>query len=239
MSRNRDDFEDPEDNFENEGPEGFDGEEGEDGDSPASFEHEELTTSDVRELARDAQEAEAGRNRNNRRTQANVEQTQRPNRSHTTPAKVAARNQTPKRELPVVWREGTNLEAPPPPRGLVTRWIRYQIGDRPDTKNLSKKFRQGWRPYLIKDCPQDYMPPEIANTVYGEAIAIGDLLLCVMPRELWKQRQKFYRERQARQFKAAHNKFRAEEDPRVPIRQKNEDTFSRGAPRRPKVGDDE
>jgi hypothetical protein len=197
-------------------------------DIPESFENVELTTRTVREMARNAEDENRRAQQAARPQRRNVEDTQRPQRRHDTPAKVAGRNQQPKRENPVAYVPATALDAPPAPRGMVLRWIRYKIGDKEDTRNISRKFREGWVPYLISEVPDDYIPPETAKTKFGDTVAVGSLILCKMPRELWKKRQEYFRERQARQFKSAHNKFRAAEDPNLPIYQTNKDSFSRG-----------
>lgn len=214
-----------------------DGDEGEGDDTPESFEGVELTTRAVREMARHADDDERREQQAARPQRRNVEDTQRPTRRHDTPQRQAARTQQPKRENPVAWTPATSLEAPPAPRGMVLRWIRYKLGDKEDTKNISRKFREGWRPYLASECPQDYNPPEVAKMKFGDTIAVGSLILCMMPRELWKKRQEYYRERHARQFKSAHNKFRDVENPNLPIRVTNKDSFSRGR-RQPRSADE-
>jgi hypothetical protein len=206
-------------------------------DIPENFANVELTTRSVREIARHADDDARREQQGARANRRNVEDTQRPARRHDTPQKTASRNQQPKRELPVAWQPATALEAPPAPRGMVLRWIRYKLGDKDDTKNISRKFREGWRPYLVSECPSDYTPPETAKTKFGDTIAVGSLILCMMPRELWKKRQEYFRDRQARQFKSAHNKFRSVEDPNLPIRQVNKDSFSRGR-RTPRAADE-
>lgn len=226
--------------FDDEGLDGVEGVEDpdEDGESlPDSFEGVELSTRAVREVARHAEAEDRRAQQSARPQRRNVEDAQRPQRRHETPQKTAARNQQPKRENIVAYTPAVSLEAPPAPRGMVLRWIRYKIGDKEDTKNVSRKFREGWVPFLVKDCPEDYSPPETAKTRFGETISIGSLILCMMPRELWKKRQEYYRERQARQFKSAHNKFRASEDPNLPIYQTNKDTFTRGR-RQPRAADE-
>lgn len=232
MARRRDEFDDIDDE---DGPAGIQVADDAEDDEPDSFHDVKLSPESVRELATTDSEAIDKRDIASRRRQRlGVENVQRPDRHHDTPQRQAAQSQVPERENPVAWTEGTSLEAPPCPPAKVMRWIRFKIGDRDDVKNTSKKFRQGWRPYLVKDCPANYSPPETAKTRFGEAISIGSLMLCVMPRELWKQRQQYYRERQLRQYKAAHSKFRSEEDPRLPIHQTNRETFTRGV-RRPNV----
>jgi hypothetical protein len=206
-------------------------------DIPESFENVELTTQNVREIARNADQEKARVAAAARGQKRNTQDPKVAQRRHDTPQKQAARAQQPKRENPVAWQPATSLEAPPAPRGMVLRWIRYKLGDKEDSKNISRKFREGWVPYLIKDCPEDYTPPESARTKFGETISVGSLILCMMPRDLWKKRQEYFRERQARQFKSAHNKFRAAEDPNLPIYQTNKDSFSRGR-RTPRSADE-
>jgi hypothetical protein len=231
MSGERDEFE----SLDEDGPAGIPLEDDAEDSEPDDFRDVTLSTRAVRELATtDADKLDAADAAARRRQRLGVEQAQRPQRRHETPQRQAARAQVPERENPITWVEGTSLEAPPCPKGFVMRWIRFRVGNNPDIKNTSKKFRQGWRPYLVSKAPAGYTPPESAKTEYGDAIAIGSLMLCILPRELWKRRQEYYRERFIRQYGAAHTNFRAAEDPRLPIHQTNRDSFTKGN-RKPNV----
>ena len=115
----------------------------------------------------------------------------------------------------MAWRPSTALEAPPAPAGMVLRWVRDKMGNADDPRNVSKKMREGWTPFLLKDAPDSYVPPEIGKASIGETIRVGDLLLCKMPIEKFRARKKYFAEKALRQKKAVQEKFRGAEDPRI------------------------
>lgn len=204
---------------------------------PESFENEELTTEQVRELAQDEDQESQRQVGRKRRSGAGVEDPRKSDRGHTSTTRLAAQAQKSKRENPIAWRPAASLDAPPAPPGMVLRWVRGRLGDRDDPRNLSKKFREGWKPYLTKDAPEDYSPPETFKTKLGEVIAVGDLILCMMPRELYKQRQAYFRQKTLRQKGAVQDRVKSQIDPRLPLHTVEEDTYSRG--RRPAVQGEE
>ena len=206
--------------------------------SRTEFTDETFTTREAREMIQDADEQETSRIAGQRRRNgANVEDPRRAAKGHKTPAQTARAAQSPKRENPVAWRPAAALDAPPAPPGMVLRWVRQKLGSGGDAKNVSRKLREGWRPYLLQDAPEGYIPPDKSQTEHGTVISVQDLILCMMPREMWKQRQAFYRNKRDRQTEAVSNKFRDQEDPRLKISREYKQTSSR--PRRAPVQSDE
>lgn len=207
---------------------------------PDSFENEEFTTEEVLDMGKGEDEEKARVVDRARRAGRNVERTQRPVRGHISSARQARVAQQAKRENPVVWKPVESLDAPPAPPGCVLRWIRFKLGDREDPKNLSKKFRTGWKPYLLKDAPEEYVPPETYKASFGEVIAVGDLILCVMPRPLFQARKKYFRDMTRRQKEAVKSKVAEVQDPENPLYVQDKETFSRGnGTRRPGVQADD
>lgn len=180
-----------------------------------STDDDEFTTEDVRAMSAGADE-EAARIAGNRRSRGvDVAQGKTAKRGQTTPAQEARNAQQAQRENPLAWRPSTSLEAPPAPRGFVLRWIRDKMGNSDDPRNVSRKMREGWTPYLLKDAPDSYVPPEIGSASIGDTIRVGDLLLCKMPIERFRMRKKYFADKAIRQKKAVQDKFRGAEDPRL------------------------
>lgn len=197
---------------------------------------DEFSTEELKELA--SNDDEARRIASSRRSRgADVEDARVARRGQTTPAQAARGAQRAKRENPIAWRPASSLEAPPAPRGMVLRWIRDRLGNVDDPKNFSRKAREGWVPYLLKDAPEDYIPPEVGKTSIGDTIRVGDLILCMMPAETYKARQKYYAARAARQKKAVEEKFRTAEVPGGPAFER-EYKEQAGGPRIPRVQSD-
>jgi hypothetical protein len=202
---------------------------------PEDFTNEEFTTEEVRNLSQAAEVEKERVVARARRTGRNVEKPNKPQRRHVTPAQHNARARQSLREHEVVWRPAATLEAPPFPPGMVGRWIRSKLGDKDDPKNLSRKFRTGWRPYFVREIPDgsDYEPPETYASPKGDVIAVGDLILCVMPAKLFEARKRYFKDLTQRQLSANRQKARSISD----IRVEEKDAYTRG--RRPQVQDDE
>jgi hypothetical protein len=196
---------------------------------------DEFSTEDLKEMASNEQEQHrvvTGR----RASGADVDDGRFAKRSHTTPAQAGRKSQRAQRENPIAWRPASSLEAPPAPRGMVLRWVRDRLGNSEDPKNLSRKMREGWVPYLLKDAPGDYLPPEVGKSSVGETIRVGDLVLCMMPVETYRARTNHYRAKAERQKKATEEKFRSSEDSRLPIEREYRDRST--GPRIPRVQSD-
>jgi hypothetical protein len=200
---------------------------------PDNFGSEEFTTEEVRASQRTLADEKTRSSKNARKTGRNVAQVARIQRGQQGSRAAAVSAQTPKREnLPVEFKPTSDLEAPPAPPGMVLRWIRFKFGDRPDTQNITKKFRLGWRPFLAKDAP-DYLPPETTGTSYGEAICSGDLMLCVQPVDLFTKRNAYYRRQALRHQQATKDKLKGMSDIQVV-----EDKHTRSGGRRPSFQSD-
>lgn len=206
------------------------------GEEPESFQSEEFTTADVRSMAK-SEDAEQNRVvARARRSGRGQEKLQKPKRGHTTPRQMAAQAQYAEREHELVWKPAESLDAPPAPPGCVLRWIRAKLGDRDDPKNLNKKFRTGWKPFLATDAPEDYTPPETYASPMGTVIAVGDLILCYMPRKLFEARKRYFKNMIQQQKQAVRDRARSQSDSRAPLVSREEATFTRG--RRPQVQQD-
>jgi hypothetical protein len=81
------------------------------------------------------------------------------------------------------------------------------------------------------------VPPEIGKSSVGEVIRVGDLVLCMMPVELYRARKKFYLDKANRQKKAVSEKFRTAEVPGGPSFERQY-TEQEGGSRIPRVQPD-
>lgn len=207
-----------------------------DGEEPSSFENEEFTTAQVRSMAKSEEAEEQRTVARARRSGRGQEKPNKPKRGHITPRQMASQAQHAEREHEVVWKPAESLDAPAAPAGMVLRWIRAKIGDKDDPKNLNKKFRTGWKPFLVEEAPEGYSPPETFASPMGSVIAVGDLILCYMPRKLFEARKRYFKNLVLQQKNAVRDKARSESDPRAPLGIREDSTFSRG--RRPQVQQD-
>ena len=115
------------------------------------------------------------------------------------------------------WRRPSMLEAPPPRPGFVQRWIRSAIGASSDPKNVSQRFREGWRPRSADSVPRGYQPPTILHGKFGEVIGVEGNILCEMPVKMARQREEFYARKTNQQTRAIEQDVHKVERPNLPI----------------------
>ncbi len=113
------------------------------------------------------------------------------------------------------------LPVPKPRPGIAFRWIRIETLGVADKPNVSMRFREGWEPVRAEDHPELMVLPS-KNTGYMEStfkgtIEISGLLLCQMPEERAKARQRHYEEVARRQMEAVDNDYMRQQDKRMPL----------------------
>ncbi len=107
------------------------------------------------------------------------------------------------------WIRPSDLEAPPARSGYVQRWIRIRLGNVRDTARLRKAQREGWR--SVKASAMGGLSlPIIQHDSLGEGDYIGaeDLILMEMPERVAQQRERFYKQKQARQTGAVERQVK-------------------------------
>jgi hypothetical protein len=77
-----------------------------------------------------------------------------------------------------VWSPPSSLDAPPPPKGFVHRWLRAESMGYQDTGNMSKKLREGWElvraDQLIEQIgPNDY--PVISSGTHEGVVGVAEM----------------------------------------------------------------
>jgi hypothetical protein len=143
------------------------------------------------------------------------------------------------REEEMEWKRPSMLEAPPPRAGFVQRWIRTSIGASADPKNVSQRFREGWRPRSADSVPRGYTPPTILHGKFGEVIGVEGNILCEMPIKMARQREAYYEGKTNQQTKAIEMDVHKVERPNLPITATRKSTvgFEKG-PRVPRTQDE-
>lgn len=82
----------------------------------------------------------------------------------------------------------TSLEAPKPRPGYKQRWIRVGMASNEDTKNLTRKLREGWRARQSASVPKGVHVPRISSGKFAGTIMVEGMLLCEMPMKLAQKR---------------------------------------------------
>lgn len=92
----------------------------------------------------------------------------------------------------------------PVAEGLRFRWIRSEMDNQPDTRNLSRRFREGWVPVRANDYPELQMRSD-EHSRYPEGIEVAGLLLCQISQALVDSRDSHYRRQTDQQMDAVDN----------------------------------
>jgi hypothetical protein len=105
------------------------------------------------------------------------------------------------------WTQPASLEAPPPRKGMVQRWIRVGSLGKDDATNASRKFREGWVPRKANSVPPDFPLPHIDNGKFAGCIGIEGMVLCEMTIDRNNQRNKYFQGRRDRMTDAINQQI--------------------------------
>ena len=115
-----------------------------------------------------------------------------------------------------VWTPPSNLDAPPAPNGFKHRWLRAESVGFNDSKNMSRRLREGFELVRADEYPDsDY--PVVEDGKYAGVIGVGGLVLARLPEEISKQRAEYYAKQSAEQVQALDNDLMKEQHPSMPI----------------------
>lgn len=117
---------------------------------------------------------------------------------------------------PASWKPPEQYPMPPPQPGVVFRWIRTSICGQPDTRNASKRFREGWEPVPAAEFPEFHLTSD-TNSQYSENFEVGGLLLCRCSEEVMNERKRYYQKVTDAQIDSVDNSMFKMADPRVPM----------------------
>jgi len=118
------------------------------------------------------------------------------------------------------WVAASSLDAPPAPEGFVHRWIRVTTAGADDTRNVTKKQREGWefvRAEEIKNQLGDHDFPVIQKGENAGLIGHHDLVLARIPIEVVEQRKEYFAQMTEERMKAVDNDVMKEQRPEMPI----------------------
>lgn len=135
-----------------------------------------------------------------------------------------------------LWKEPSNLEAPPPRPGYVQRWIRASVRSDADAGNLAKAARRGWTPRSADTAP-DFPAPTIKHGEFAGAIGSVDCILCERLVELDQREKAIQRARTGRQLDATVAMLQQAEHKNMPFEMENRSSVKRGT-RIPRVAED-
>ena len=80
------------------------------------------------------------------------------------------------------WAPPSMLETPPAPPGYVYRWIRAEVLNQDDKKNIMARTREGFELVRAEEL-QNFDLPSIQDGKHAGVVSIGGLLLAKIPEE--------------------------------------------------------
>ena len=119
------------------------------------------------------------------------------------------------------WENSANLPSPNSQEGWVFRYIRTALLGQSDNPNVSRRFREGWIPCELQDHPelQIHMMDHGSEWAKKGNIEIGGQLLCKMPAEKAKARDKHFEELAQSQLESVDNVYFKDQDNRMATKQ--------------------
>jgi len=110
------------------------------------------------------------------------------------------------------------LPVPEPTDQYVFRWIRVSLLGKPDNKNVSAKFRDGWSPATKEDIPNSDWIVSDRDSEFGEEnIEIGGLLLCKNSIENVEARREYIADLTQKQMDSVERNYLRENNPKMPV----------------------
>lgn len=114
------------------------------------------------------------------------------------------------------WAPPSMLETPPNPPGYVYRWIRAEVLNEDDKKNVMSRIREGFELVRAEEIG-DFELPSIQDGRHAGVVSVGGLLLAKIPEETRNERNAYYQQRTTNAQEAVDNDLMKESDARSPI----------------------
>ncbi len=114
------------------------------------------------------------------------------------------------------WAPPSMLETPPNPPGYVYRWIRAEVLNEDDKKNVMSRMREGFELVRAEEIG-DFDLPSIQDGRHAGVVSVGGLLLAKIPEETRNERNAYYENRTQTAQDAVDNDLMKESDARSPI----------------------
>jgi len=114
------------------------------------------------------------------------------------------------------WQPASQLPMPNPVDGWQFRYIRTSTLDKSDTRNVSRRFREGWEPVVAKEYPELKFVDSDMDSRWPESVEIGGLLLCKIPTETAEGRNKYYSDQAKQQLDSVDHGFMNDQHASMP-----------------------
>lgn len=97
------------------------------------------------------------------------------------------------------WVRPSSLPEIPARSGYVQRWIRVATGGKADASNISRRYREGWRPRRMETVPKNIGVPTLNTGEYAGCVGVEGSVLMEMPVERNTKRNTYYADQRSRQ----------------------------------------
>ena len=114
------------------------------------------------------------------------------------------------------WAPPSMLETPPAPPGFIYRWIRAELLNEDDKKNVMSRTREGFELVRSEEIG-DFDLPSLEQGKHAGVVSVGGLLLAKIPEETRNERNAYYQQRTTNAQEAVDNDLMKESDARSPI----------------------
>jgi|TARA_R100001163_G_C5054778_1_gene191295 hypothetical protein len=121
-----------------------------------------------------------------------------------------------KEETRKPWAPPSMLETPPNPPGYIYRWIRAEVLNEDDKKNVMSRMREGFELVRSEEIG-DFDLPSLQDGKHAGVVSVGGLLLAKIPEETRNERNAYYQGRTDSAQEAVDNDLMKESDARSPI----------------------
>ena len=118
----------------------------------------------------------------------------------------------------------STLPEPKPDPSFAYRWVATHVMGVLEPVNTSVRLRDGWEPVKAADHPELFIPGNAQGNV-----EVGGLMLCRMPRERAKARQRYYDAQNQAQMSSVDNNFMRNNDARMPLFSDKKTDVERGS----------
>ena len=131
-------------------------------------------------------------------------------------------------ERKVTYTPHNDLDAPKPHSSdMKYRWIRVQTVGEDDTRNISRRRREGYE-FVRKEAHPDTELPVHEGGKFAGVIGSGDLVLAKIPKDFVDARNTWTTDRTKRQQRAVDENMMREQHPSMPISQNKDTSVSTG-----------
>lgn len=118
-------------------------------------------------------------------------------------------------QLSAAYLPPSALPDPEPRDGYSFRYVRAETRNTADKVHFNKRAREGYTPVMAEEHPELMAELFGQSTKQAGIVEVGGLILCKIPTERVKARERYYSDRARNEMDAADNAYLRDNDPRM------------------------